>query len=144
MSCSSFEDLLLTYSDLSVEDRHRLDLHVTGCEDCRTYRDLLHRVDNACAERLGKVQASEALKERVYAKVSVSQTLAAPSPVPEILDLIGWIAVGATALTVTWRMALNANVLAGPGPDAILWLVTGFAVASATWIGVRVYSELKS
>ena len=80
----------------------------------------------------------------MYAKVSASRTLAAPSFLPEILDRVGWIAVVRIVLTVIWKMALTANSLAGFGLDGVLPLVSGLAILSAVWMGMRVYSELKS
>lgn len=144
MSCASFEDLLLNYSDLSAGDRNRLDLHVTGCPGCRAYRDLLHQFDEALSEQLGKVKVPDTLKESVYAEVSVSPTLAPPSLVPEILDLIGWIAVFGIALTVIWKMALSGNSLSVLGLGGVLPLVLGLTAAGTVWMGMRVYSELKS
>jgi hypothetical protein len=144
VSCASFEDLLLNYRDLSEEGRNRLDLHVTGCEGCRVYLDLLHQLDEALSEQFGKVKVPDTLKESVYAKVSVSPTLAPPSLVPEILDLIGWIAVFGIALAVIWKMDLRGNSLSGLGLGGILPLVLGLTAAGAVWMAMRAYSELKS
>jgi anti-sigma factor RsiW len=143
--CTSFENLLLAYQDLSPQDRQRLNLHLAECDGCRSYRDALEQLDSVLTQRLRGIEASEAFRSRIYSRISAPTTLTAPSFVPELLDLIGWAAVVAVVFVLTRAMFPR------PEPSDVSLMInrlvpfgSAAAVVGAVWIGMRVYSELKS
>ena len=145
MTCGSFEDLLVPSEDLSAQDRERLDLHLAECDECRSYRDALEQLDTVLTQRFSRIETADAFKSRIYSRISAQAVLTAPSFLPELLDLIGWAAV----VVVTFVVTRAIFPLPEPSDgfliiNTLLPFGSAVAVVGAAWIGMRVYSELKS
>ena len=145
MPCASFESLLLDYEDLSARDQETVNFHLTTCNACRDYFDALVQLDAALAEQYSGIQTPSEFQSRLYARINATTPLAPPSFLPEMLDFIGWSAVIATGVL------LLRTMMPVPLPEnsfveisRVLPFLAGLAVLSAAWIGVRVYSDLKS
>jgi anti-sigma factor RsiW len=92
MPCEAFEDLLNGYSELSAGERAAVEAHLAACLGCRAFLETLTAVDQGLtALYLG------AEPRRIFDPTFIKQ----PSPLPEILDFIGWAAVAAIVIILS-------------------------------------------
>ena len=106
MACPEFEDLV----------RDGSGGHAARCEDCRALLDALADVDAALESAFAGVSAPPGMAAAVRARVAQEIRLRRPSPLPEILDFIGWAAVLALAVVLLPRfLPLIDAALAGRG-----------------------------
>lgn len=106
MACPHFEDLL----------NERNAGHVAHCEECRALMDALARVDATFDAAFGHISAPPGLAEAVQARIARLRPERRLTPVPEVLDLIGWAAVLVIAAVVVPRFAeLVRSILLGLG-----------------------------
>src|SRR5215471_7799441 len=89
--CEEFEDLLNGYSELSAEERRSVDVHLSACAHCREFLETLAVLDRSLTALY-----SGAEPRRVFDPSTVHQ----PSPLPEVLDFVGWAAVAAVVLVL--------------------------------------------
>lgn len=84
-ACDGFEDRLLGYSELSVQELCAVDAHVAVCEDCRDFLASLEQVDRDLSALYSGIEPRRSpLPRAVFAR---------PSALPEVLDFCGWAAV---------------------------------------------------
>jgi hypothetical protein len=106
MACPEFEDLV----------REGPGGHAARCEQCRALLDALTDVDAAFETAFAGVSAPPGMAAAVRARVARELTSRRPSPLPEILDFIGWAAVLALAVVLLPRfLSLIDTALAGLG-----------------------------
>ena len=106
MGCPELEELLLEGTNG----------HAAHCEACRALLDAWHHVDATLDTALAPICAPPGLAPAVRACVLREEQVCAPSLIPEILDLIGWAAILATAAIVIPRfLPLIQAVLAEAG-----------------------------
>jgi hypothetical protein len=106
MACPEFEDLV----------REGAGGHAAHCEECRALLDALTDVDAAFEAAFAGVSAPPGMAAVVRARMARELPLRKPSPLPEILDLIGWAAVLALAAVLLPRfLPLIDAALAGRG-----------------------------
>ena len=106
MACPEFEDLV----------RDGSGGHAARCEGCRALLDALAEVDAALETAFAGVVAPPGLAAAVRARVAREFSLRRPSPLPEILDFIGWAAVLAlAAVLLPHFLPLIDAALAGRG-----------------------------
>ena len=106
MACPEFEDLV----------RGGAGGHAARCEDCRALLEALADVDATFEAAFAGVSAPPGLAAVVRARVARELPLRRPSPLPEILDFIGWAAVLALAVVLLPRFLPLIDVaLAGLG-----------------------------
>lgn len=90
MACPEFEDLLNQGSDG----------HAAHCEECRELLEAWDDVDVTLDAALVGVFAPAGLEAAVNARIAREFPVREPSPVPEVLDFIGWAAILAVAAIV--------------------------------------------
>jgi hypothetical protein len=106
MACPEFEDLV----------RGGAGGHAARCEDCRALLEALADVDATFEAAFAGVSAPPGMAAAVRARVARELPLRRPSPLPEILDFIGWAAVLALAAVLLPRfLPLIDAALAGRG-----------------------------
>jgi hypothetical protein len=106
MACPEFEDLV----------RGGAGGHAARCEDCRALLEALADVDATFEAAFAGVSAPPGMAAAVRARVARELPLRRPSPLPEILDFIGWAAVLALAAVLLPRfLPLIDGALAGLG-----------------------------
>ena len=106
MACPEFEDLV----------REGAGGHAAHCERCRALLDALADVDGAFEAAFAGVSAPPGMAAAVRARVAWEVPVRRPSPLPEILDFIGWAAVLALAVVLLPRfLPLIDAALAGRG-----------------------------
>ena len=89
MPCEAFEDLLNGYSELPAAERAAVDAHLTACPACSDFLETLMALDRSLTALYSAVEP-----RRAFDPASVKQ----PSPLPEILDFVGWAAVAAIVI----------------------------------------------
>jgi anti-sigma factor RsiW len=118
MPCDRFEDRLAGYGELSAEERHTVDAHVSACADCHEFLETLIALDQSLTTLYRAVEPA-----RPFNPASVRE----PSALPELLDFCGWAAV--VAILVFLSVAASARFgfsLALP-PNAIWYAAAGVA-----------------
>ena len=126
--CAECEERLLDYETLSAADRVALDAHVSGCAGCRDFRSALARADAALEKALGPISVSPRMKRAVLEQVH-------PSPLPEVLDGIGWLGVAGIVAAVSYTLA---------GPVAATFIAGAGLVGAALWNSLGSFRALKS
>ena len=145
MSCASFEELLLDYADLPVQEREAVDLHLSQCASCRQYSDTLSQLDVALTEQFSGVQPSELFHSRLQAVTTNRSPISAPSFVPELLDLIGFAGIGLVLSLVLWKVVPIPEITDFvPIVGIVLPVCAGLVLFGIAWLGVRVYAGFKS
>jgi predicted anti-sigma-YlaC factor YlaD len=106
MACPEFEDLV----------REGAGGHAARCEECRALLDALADVDAVLEAAFAGVSAPSGMAAVVRARVARKLPLRRPSPLPEVLDFIGWAAVLTLAAVLLPRfLPLIDAALAGLG-----------------------------
>ena len=106
MACPEFEDLV----------REGAGGHAARCEECRALLDALADVDASFEAAFAGVSAPPGMAAAVRTRVARGLSWRRPSPLPEILDFIGWAAVLALAVVLLPRfLPLIDAALTGRG-----------------------------
>jgi anti-sigma factor RsiW len=105
MPCAEWENLLLEYPELDAEARLPVDAHTRVCPKCRAFLETALELDGALRERFAGRTAPASLAPAVLARISRQTPYRPVSPLPELLDFIGWAAVVAVAV-VLWNRLL--------------------------------------
>jgi hypothetical protein len=106
MACPELEDLL----DGKSGD------HALHCENCRALLDAFAEIDTTFESAFAGISAPAGMAAAVHARISQIRPQPRISPVPEILDLIGWAAVLAMAAIVLPQFAsFLSSILPGLG-----------------------------
>ena len=106
MACPELEDLV----------REGRGGHAAQCEECRALLDALADVDATLEAAFAGISAPPGMAASVRARAARELHVRRPSPLPEILDLIGWAAVLALAAVLLPRfLPLIDAALAGRG-----------------------------
>jgi hypothetical protein len=104
MACPGLEDLL----------SGRSGNHALYCEKCRALVEAFAEVDSTFEAAFAGISAPTGLTAAV--RISLAGSARRPSPIPEVLDLIGWAAVLAMAAIVLPRFtSVLSSILAGLG-----------------------------
>jgi hypothetical protein len=82
MACPRFEDLLRGGRD-----------HAARCQECRALLEAFGEVDATLDAAFRGISAPPGLVARARAQAARETPLRRPSPLPEVLDFIGWAAV---------------------------------------------------
>ena len=94
MPCPEFEDLLSGAAPG----------HAEHCEDCRALLEAWADADETLEAAFAGVHAPPSLAAAARMTIDRQATLRAPSPLPEILDFIGWAAVLTLAAVLIPRL----------------------------------------
>jgi hypothetical protein len=106
MACPEFEELV----------REGVGGHAARCEECRALLDALADVDATFEAAFAGVSAPPGMAAAVRARVALTPPFRRPSPLPEILDMIGWAAVLALATVLLPRFLFLVDAaLSGRG-----------------------------
>ena len=114
MACAEFEDLLVDYDELPESHRNAIDAHLSTCEACRTYWQILNEMDADLTHEFAGVAAPAYLATEVHQLTARIPAAKEPSYVPAVLDLIGGVAAcGIVLFLVFW---FGAGLQLGLGP----------------------------
>lgn len=106
MGCPEFDELV----------REGPGGHAARCEECRALLDALADVDATFEAAFAGVSAPPGMATAVRAHIARQSRFSRPSPLPEILDSIGWAAVLALAAVLLPRfLPLIDAALSGRG-----------------------------
>ncbi|MEN6534774.1 MAG: hypothetical protein ABFD60_17065 [Bryobacteraceae bacterium] len=83
MACPDFEELL----------RQGPGGHAAHCEECGALLEAWTDVDSILNTAIGNISAPPSLAAAVRMRIAREEDLRRPTPLPEILDFIGWAAV---------------------------------------------------
>jgi hypothetical protein len=86
MACPRFEDLLRGGSGTAAD-------HASRCDECRALLEAFYDVDATLDAAFAGIAAPPGLAARARAQAARETRLRRPSPLPEVLDFIGWAAV---------------------------------------------------
>jgi hypothetical protein len=146
MPCAEFQDLLIEYAELAGEARARVDTHVAQCSGCGEFLEALSAVDEGLGAKFGgRREVSAEFQSTVQTRVRRESAIRRPSPIPELLDFIGWGAIVALIGLLAWwvspllpvsiaKAALTFNAALAAGAAFLL---------AAFWVGLRSFADLK-
>jgi hypothetical protein len=143
-ACEGFEERLLDYSELASDAREAVDVHLQACTNCREFLNVLSQLDTALARAYEQVSAPDAIQSNVLTRIETERALRPMSVVPELLDFIGWASVAVIVCALAWPIARASFIeTSSPPVLAAVALCALVVLVGATWVGVRVYSDLK-
>jgi hypothetical protein len=93
MRCQDYERLLLDYDGLDGAVKAATDAHSAACAACEAYRSSLAEVDREMARLFAGIPLSSGFSTAVLTRIRTEPAMHRPSPVPEVLDFIGWAAM---------------------------------------------------
>src|SRR2546428_8075036 len=93
MACAEFEDRLLDYDELESESLQVTDAHLAVCTDCSVFLQALKEVDASLVNLFAGCNVSPTFRASVIGRLKSLRGSRRPSPIPEVLDFIGWAAV---------------------------------------------------
>jgi hypothetical protein len=99
MQCQDCEKLLL-----EGESNAALRSHLVACAACAEFAASLEEVDARLSNEYGQAHAPREFAATVLQRIERTAPLRRPSWVPDLLDLVGWAAVIALAITL-WNSA---------------------------------------
>lgn len=137
MPCTEFEDLLTAYADLTPAERQRADAHRQGCSACQSWFEALSEIDVALASRFEDVHAPATLATAVRRQIVETLPARVParvSPVPEILDFVGWLGVISAAGMLAYFLIPAGYTLTMPVLFAIFGVLLGAALSVTVWV----------
>jgi anti-sigma factor RsiW len=114
MACTEFEDLLIDYDELSDLQRVAVDAHLSGCEACQTYWQILHEMDAELTHEFAGRAAPPHLGSEVRQLTARIPAAKEPSYVPAVLDLIGGVAASGIVLFLAFWFGAGLQVGLGP------------------------------
>ncbi len=138
MACREFEERLLVYDELGLDERQGIGGHLVQCEDCQSFLSALSDVDTSLQAAFAHSTVSADFSKSVARKLLGQPARRRPSLIPEMLDAIGWAAVIAILLWLTAFFVPGAEFttpLAAAMGTALL--IGGFYVA------YRCYGDLR-
>jgi len=94
MACPEFEELV----------RQGPGGHAAQCEECAALLEALAEVDAGMESAYEAVSAPPGLAAAVRLRIAAERSRRAPSPLPEVLDFIGWAAILALLAVLTPRL----------------------------------------
>jgi anti-sigma factor RsiW len=131
MPCAEFEDRLLDYTALSEAERAMVAAHVSSCAACGEFLTALERVDAELDAALSNTAAPVGLAPRILREVRLPR----PSPVPELLEGIGWIGLLLLAIAVVF-VTIGATT-------AVVYAAVAAFLAVAIAISARSLGDLR-
>jgi len=147
MICRGIEEQLLEYGELTTEHRLVVDAHLSVCESCRTFHAALKEVDLRLDREYPAIQTSPAFNNRVRSRIqSMDAAVRKPSPVPEILDFVGYLSITAAILvTLASLYPTSASQLAKWTLDSRATMFGEIVVVIiAIGFGIKVYADIGS
>jgi len=92
MPCSCFEEQILEHFEaaLAAEGRREVDAHLAGCPACRRFFRAQQELDMALGERFRAPAVPPQFQQRVLSRIEHLPPPARVSPLPEILDFVGF------------------------------------------------------
>lgn len=147
MKCTDIEEQLLEYGELTTEHRLVVDAHLSVCESCRTFHAALKEVDLRLDREFPAIQTSPAFNNRVRSRIqAIDAAVRKPSPVPEILDFLGYLSITAAFLVTLillypnsashlakWTLDSRATMF---GEIVVVIIAIGFSI--------KVYNDIRS
>jgi len=145
MACAEFEERLLEYAELANGERARVDAHLAQCSGCREFLEALRRVDSQLSAQLADLELTGTFASAVQRRVQQERFAARPSPVPELLDFVGWGAIVALLGLFAWWLAplVQISNTRLTIPFSASYAAAGAFLLAAFLIGIRSLADLK-
>ena len=137
MHCTEFEDRLANYGELPPAERECVDTHLQLCPECRSWFEALSEIDAALASTFEDVHAPATLAVAVRSKavqLLPSRTPAGISPVPEILDFVGWLAVIGAASVLAYFLLPSEYTVTANALFAIVGVLLFLTLSVTVWV----------
>ncbi len=133
MPCTEYEDLILEYCEgaLGADGLRRMEAHLAGCPECRSFLELQREIDHALARVVGKPALSPAFRQNLMRRVE-AESRARLCWVPVVLDVIGYSSVAAIG-------GIVLSVVVPPGYAS--WVAVAAYAAAGVWLGFRILRE---
>jgi anti-sigma factor RsiW len=99
MPCSYFEERVLEHFEaaLTAEGQREVEAHLAGCPACRRFFRAQQELDRALGERFRAPAVPPQFQQRVLSRIEHLPPPARVSPLPEILDFVGFAGLAVAA-----------------------------------------------
>ena len=137
MTCENWQDFILDREQLNDAQRQELDQHLSICANCKVWAMALAGVD---AQAIALFQAEVnpvACQERVLRTVARQRRQKWISAVPDLLDAIGWSAVGVLGIIGFLVWTNRASWLG----NHLVWMALPALVGSVARAAVVLWKE---
>jgi len=137
MTCENWQDLILDGEDLNDAQRKELNRHLSICASCEAWAVALAEVD-AQGRELFKTEINPmAFQARLLNSLARQRRRSWMASLPDLLDVLGWSAVGLLGMVALLVWTNRANWL---GND-LVWMGTAALVGSVAWAAVVLRRE---
>ena len=109
--CPAFEDRLIDYDDLALEERREVDDHLPGCSGCREYLAMLRDIDATLSAHVRRVHLDSERLTEIRRQATAAAPISRLSRMPEWLDFVGAAAFLAFASGLAWQAGLFVAVV---------------------------------
>jgi hypothetical protein len=136
---------ILEYNELTVEQRFYVDSHVLVCDSCHNFQSALNEVDIRLDREFPSLQTSPVFSNRVRSRIqALNGAVRKPSPVPEVLDLVGCLSVTAAVLVTLVLLFPNSkSILVSLTLDSQAKIGAEIIVVlMAIGFGIKVYADI--
>jgi len=126
MKCENWQELILDREQLEPDKQRELAQHLSSCDGCRMWAKALAEIEATLTEQLRAELNPSVLGPRISRHVARERSWM--TGMPELLDTLGWSALGILAMTglLLWSNSRGWH----------LWLAgAGTLAASLAWAG---------
>ena len=121
MKCEDWQELILERERLEPDEQRELGQHLAGCIGCRAWAKALTEIEAILTAQLRAELNLSVLSPRISRAVARERSRRWMTGVPELLDALGWSALGILAMAglllwSNWRHWIGDHLLlAGAG-----------------------------
>ena len=137
MTCENWQELILDREYLEEVQQRDLNQHLPNCINCTSWAKALAEVDANVMEYLKAEATPLALTGRVSYALARERRQNWMAAVPDLLDVLGWGAVGALGMV---SLLLWTNWATGFG-NHYVWLGVAALAGSMAWAGSVLWKE---
>jgi len=137
MTCEHWQDLLLYRENLNDAKRLELDRHLSNCVSCEAWAAALAEVDAQGGALFQADVDAMAFQARVLHSLARYRRRNWMASVPDLLDVLGWSAVGLLVMVGSLVWTNRVNWLG----DDLVWMGTAALVGGVAWAAVVLWRE---
>ena len=129
MKCEDWQEMILEREQLGPGKQRELAEHLSNCGSCRVWEKTLTEIEATLTAQLRAELNPSLLGPRIWRAVARERRWM--NGVPELLDALGWSALGIMAISglllwTNWRGWIDNH---------LLWVGAGTLAASLAWAG---------
>ena len=137
MTCAEWRELILDREYLNDAQRQRLDEHLSNCADCKVWDMALAEVDTQAIALVKAEVNPVAFQAQVLRAVARQRRRNWMASVPDLLDVVGWSAVGLLGMVGLLVWTNRASWLG----NHLVWMGSAALVGGVAWAALVLWKE---